>query len=158
MKQELRELRGRTATDDVFGRTVASCFRTYCFQRFGGLGWVHWYAALGDVSPELVKLVQEHISRVIRTEARSEPTAAATGDPRLSARSAAMRAGENAPPLRGVQHAVTLGKKLRKEAKNLDNRIAKLHEAFYRGEPTVSWWAWNLMLQNRQVPQHHESY
>ena len=104
-KLALRELRGRTATEDAFGRTVASCFRTYCFQRFGGFGGVHWYAALGDVSPELVEHVQEHISRVIRTEARREPTAAAAGDPRLSARSAAMRAGDSASPLRWVQHA-----------------------------------------------------
>ena len=55
-KQALQELRGRTTAEDAFGRTVASNFRTHCFQRFGGLGWVHMYAALGDVSPELVKL------------------------------------------------------------------------------------------------------
>ena len=44
---------------------VASCFRTYCSDMFGGLLWVHLFAALGDISPSLVKLVQQRISEMI---------------------------------------------------------------------------------------------
>ena len=51
VQEQLRELQGRTATEDSYNRTVASNWRAYCFQMFGGLGWVSWYAALGGIPP-----------------------------------------------------------------------------------------------------------
>jgi hypothetical protein len=121
------ELRRRCSSKEDVQRTVASNFRTAMYERFGGLPWMTWYVATGDVDDVLVDLVNEHISQQVRDKGHREPsTSGPHPAPKLSARNAATSAGQVAPPHRGVQHTVTEAKEARKKAKALEKYVEKL--------------------------------
>ena len=148
--RKLCELRDRIGTQDGDTRTLVRNFRTFVFSRFGGLAWLHWYVAIGDVPPELVLMANLHIQRVIRDEAGREPASSAQPEPRSSERNRAIRAGEEAPPLRGVNRKISEGKALRKQAQVLDKKIAKEMQLHREGRSQMSWAAGRLLQGERE--------
>ena len=81
----------------------------------------------GDVDDALVDLVNEHIAQQVRNKGNREPRASGPHPaPKLSARNAATRAGQQTPPHRGVQHKVTEAKEARKKAKALEKQAEKM--------------------------------
>ena len=138
-----REDEGRKAalwmnsrTSDVYTRTIASNFRTWCFQMLGGVNWVHLFVATGEVSDRLITLVNEHTADVIRREARGrEPSADLAPGPRRSLRNEALANGipeDDAPPRRGVQHIETRAKALRATARELKKQLDRQNEQWVR--------------------------
>jgi hypothetical protein len=131
-------LRRRCNSKEDVQRTVTSNFRTAMYERFGGLPWMIWYVATGDVDDALVDLVNAHITQQVRIKGSREPsTTGPHPNPKLSARNAATRAGQQTPPHRGVQHTVTEAKEARKKAKGLEKQVEKMLEE----DPQCWYWA-----------------
>ncbi len=140
-----------TGSTQAVARTNLSNFRTACFERFGGLPWLAWYLAIGDIPPELVDYVNEFISDKVRAEAQREPSRRPVPGPKLSARSAAIRAGESPPPKVGVQHTVVEAKQARKRAKALDKQVERAEEEWRAGTSSMGWRRWASLLEEREA-------
>ena len=149
----LDELWRRCETADAYHRTLQSNFRVHTFQFFGGLPWMHWYAALGDVPDELIAVVNEYISAVVRKDADRAPAVTPQRGPRLSERNRAIRTGEDAeriPPHRGVQHKASEGKALRKAARHLGKQMETEKEKWRQGRSQMSWSQWQSLVRRYQ--------
>ena len=138
-------MRRRCNSNEDVQRTVASNWRTAMYERFGGLPWMIWFVATGDVDDALVDLVNEHIAQQVRNKGNREPRASGPHPaPKLSARNAATRAGQQTPPRRGVQHKVTEAKEARKKAKAMEKQAQKMQD-----DPKV--WVSDLNRKRREV-------
>jgi hypothetical protein len=116
-----RELRHRCKNKEDVQRTMTSNWRTAMYERFGGIPWMIWYVATGDVDDALIDLVNVHITHMVRTKGNREPsTTGPHPNPKLSARNTARATGQTVPPRGGVQHMQSEAKKKRKEAKTLE--------------------------------------
>ena len=88
------------------------------YERFGGVAWATWYAAIGDIPDEIFDLANDHVAqRILRFAGRQPRTEGKHPKPRLSKRGLA--ASQGAPMLakQGVQHLETEAKKARRQAK-----------------------------------------
>ena len=121
----------RGLVGDALTRTIASDFGVALFERFGGRTWFKIFDATGEVTNELLDMVNEHNAAVIRQEGDREPSSSRIGGARLSARVAAQRRGEEPPQPIGVRHTVSLAKSLRREAAALDWQMAEERRKHY---------------------------
>ena len=158
---KLNALWRRSASNDIYNRSIASNWTVYCFQSFGGMEWLQLYLATGRVSDALVKLVNDHIETVIRRETQRDPTRDQLPGPRLSERNQAIAEGvdpADAPPLRGVQHKVAEAKQLRKryiaEKKKLNAADEEWRQGRDRSRNDREWWR----RQQQRVHDLHYCY
>ena len=139
---------------DTLARTITSDYTVALFERFGGKPWFKIFVATGEVTNELVDMVNEHNAAVIRKKGDREPSSSRIGGAKLSERAAAVRRGEEPPPPKGVQHKVSTAKSLRKEAGILDKQMAeerqKYYDRYYRG-PTMTRAQWNDLVRRREA-------
>ena len=144
------QLAQRCSTQEDVERTVASNFRTHCYEAFGGKPWLHWFIAIGDITAELVSLANDYLTARVRQLAQREPlTSGRHPTPKLSARALAASQGQ-CRPATGVQHTVTQAKKARKEAKALDKQVRQAMEDWQRGQSNMSWRSWQAMRRAQQ--------
>ena len=86
---------------------------------------MHFFAALGNISDELVKRVNEYNAGVIRRDANREPTINVNVKPVLSKRSEVARENAVLPKRRGVQHKMTKARRARKQARSFGNQVER---------------------------------
>ena len=98
---KIKEVQERCGDAEAAMRTMTSRYRCACFEELGGVPWMGWVLALGNISIEFVDLVNMKITDRIRERAGRPPRRTAGGDPaRLSARNTAIRGGDpNIPAL-----------------------------------------------------------
>ena len=86
---------------------------------------MHFFAALGNTSDELVELVNSYNADVIRRDAKREPTTKVNAKPVLSARSEAARENKFLPKRVGVQHKITKARRARNQARSFCNQVER---------------------------------
>ena len=123
---------GQTA----LARTMASNFRTAMFHIFGGLPWLTWYLAIGDVPEDLVQLANDYLTQQAQDLGGRKATTQPHPNPKLSARGWAMRKGETLPLRTGVQHKISQGKELRKKRRLSTTRSRRQRMLGTLGFPT----------------------
>ena len=150
-EQMLREteLAKRCVSRSALTRTLASNCRTHCFETFGGVAWVKWYLALGEVSEEVVELAQEYINhRCLETEHRTTPREKPHPSPRFSKVTLQKMRGE-APKYTGVQHKRSHANELRRKAKKLKNNVDRAEEDWRLGKKRkMTWHQWEKLQED----------
>ena len=122
------------------GRTISSNFRVHLYEVFGGMAWLKWFLAVGEVIQEVVELAQAYINeRTQETEnrpARSEPHP----NPRLSEQTRQRRNGvpEEDIVYTGVLHPKCDALRWRQKAKLLRKRLDVVERDWLQGRYTGS--------------------
>ena len=145
------ELKSRCATSNAYNRTVLSNFRTALYERFGGLPWVQWFLAIGDLPDDLFSLATEYNLAKVR-EANREPRRenAPHPYPKLAPRALAASHGHALPDKKGVQHRLTQAKKARKQARYVSSQVVSAETAWSLGCSSMRSWEWRALKRKQQ--------
>ena len=142
--QQAQALHVRCPTQSAVSRTMQSCFRTMLYERFGGLPWVQWYIAIGDLPDDLFRLATAYnLERVAeagrepRTEREPHPY------PKLAPRALAASQGLDLPQKKGVQHTLTEAMIARRQAKYLQSKVDLALWAWEQGSSRMTRREWN---------------
>ena len=148
---KVAELQSRCKTTNAQTRTLHSNFRTALYERFGGLPWVQWFVAIGDLPEDLFSLAAEYNLAKVR-EANREPRRENTPHPcpKLAPRAQAASLGQPLPDKQGVQHYLTQAKKARKQARYVSSQVEAAEAAWSAGTSTMRWWEWDRLLRKQQ--------
>jgi len=133
-------------------RDMTSNYRTFCFEQWGGEPWLKIFLALGDVSKEVVGIVNEILTEIIQQHRGALPSLTPVTGPRLAPRAAAASRGEPVPEVRGITHARCDPEMLREKAKWLDKRMAKWTEAWMAGRGHNETCSWDTLVKQREEP------
>ena len=130
---------------------MLSCFRTALYERFGGLPWVQWFLAIGDLPDDLFNLATEYNLAKVR-EANREPRRenAPHPNPKLAPRAHAASHGLPLPNKQGVQHELTQAKKARKQARYVSSQVEAAEAAWSSGTSSMRSWEWRSLKRKQQ--------
>ena len=121
-----------------YARALKSNWRGHCHQTYGGLEWLQLFLAVGSTPPKLVEIVNRHISSVIREDASR--VASCELQPAATVREGANRHEARAP------HKISDGKKLRKEAKELQSKMQAEEKRWRDGVSRMSKKSWCALV------------
>ena len=90
----------RDRVDRANRKQTDSWYHVWCYQQFGGEGWVKIFFAFGVVDADAVKIYNEEWAKILRSKGY-EPTSGPHPNPRLSVRGRAKARGEPLPDIAG---------------------------------------------------------
>ena len=145
------ELNRKCVNRTQHARTARMVYRRACFKMCGGIEWMNFLLAVGDINDLLISCAKQASTELV--EARKRKLGDAYREPEVWQPAAFQRREDRAasassaglPKFKGVVHNVAKSKQLRTAGHRLDKQIAKQKAAWDAGESNMSWHAWRQL-------------
>ena len=147
------ELNSKCLNRTQYARTARMVYRRACFKMCGGIEWMNFLLAVGDINDLLISCAKQASTELV--EARKRKLGDAYREPEVWQPAAFQRREDRAasassaglPKFNAVEHNVARSKEMRANGRNLDKMIAKERAAYDAHRSTMNARDWNWLVE-----------
>ena len=148
------ELNSRCLNRTQYARTARMVYRRACFKMCGGIEWMNFLLAVGDINDLLISCAKQASTELV--EARKRKLGDAYREPEVWQPAAFQRREDRAasassaglPKFNAVEHNVARSKEMRANGRRLDNTIARERAAYDAHRSTMPARVWNRLVES----------